>query len=88
MNYESIKSALNEQGLNWTEAAAAIDCSQSHLCNVANGRVSSRVVSKKLALLLGLPIEKVFPKSPHLKKDPKAASAKRIASARKKLQQQ
>ncbi|MCK5606022.1 helix-turn-helix transcriptional regulator [Candidatus Pacearchaeota archaeon] len=88
MDYLEIKKALNDQGLNWTEAAKAIGCSQSHLCNIARGRTYGKRVASALALLIGKSITEVFPKIKSFKENPKIASQNRIELARQKIEKQ
>ena len=88
MDYLEIKKALNDQGLTWTEAAIAIGCSQSHLCNIAAGRTYGKPVARKLALLIGKSITEVFPSIESFKENPKTASKNRIELARQKIEKQ
>ena len=87
MDYETIRKALESEGLTWSEAAEAIGTSASNLMNIASRRTKGAAVAKKLALLIGTPIAIVFPDVPRYAEPDRAAKRlARIAFAQQRLQ--
>jgi hypothetical protein len=85
MNYEEIKSALDERGYNVSAAAEVLGKSRTMLTLVAQRKETSRKVAVALAVLIDRPIEEVFPDVPAYHEDPKAERKRKVAEGRKKL---
>lgn len=85
MNYQEIKQALDKQGYNVAAAAKVLGKTSSHINQVGQRKMKSRMVAIGLAALIEKPVEEVFPDIPAYHKDPKAEREKKVAAGREKL---
>ena len=86
MNYSEIYTALKDQGFTWQIAADAIDCSASHVMNVAARRGESKSVAKKLSALIGKDVSDVFPDIPRYQENNEVKRQSKLMDAKARLE--
>lgn len=82
MDYSEIYEALKAKDFNWPICADAIGCSSSHVMNVAARRGESKTVAKKLAAIIGKPVQEVFPDKPNYHEDKTAKRDAKVSDVK------
>lgn len=85
MTHDQIKKALADKGLSLSAAAKAMDRSYLQLYTTTTRKAKSRYVANALAILLDIPVSKIFPDCPEYGEQKINVNQKAVDAGRAKL---